>query len=292
MARAFEAAFGGRRAGGTRRASRVLRRRGRCPGRRLPGAAVGRRRPGPGPGDSPGRRPDRGVRRPGARLRWSTPSAATTSGWCRWPTASSAATSGCPACSPAPTWSTYSTAQPEGHRYLLPDACLSEGRFLDDLTLADLPRPVEVVPTDGLSLRRALDGPARRPSTRRRAARHRPRHPARVPVSLGAAPMTAAVADEVGTGGASGRWWSSPVGPTSASRRWSIASWAVGPPSSRSVPGSPATARSSTPSGADTPSPWSTPVGGCPPATRSTPRSARRPSGPSPRPTWSCWWWT
>ena len=50
-------------------------------------------------------------------------------------------------------------AQPEGHRYLLPDACLSEGRFLDDLTIADLPRPVEVVPTDGLSLRRALDGP-------------------------------------------------------------------------------------------------------------------------------------
>ncbi len=47
---------------------------------------------------------------------------------------------------------------PVGHRYLLPDACLSEGRFLDDLTLADLPRPVEVVPTDGLSLRRALDG--------------------------------------------------------------------------------------------------------------------------------------
>jgi putative radical SAM enzyme (TIGR03279 family) len=49
--------------------------------------------------------------------------------------------------------------QPAGHRYLLPDSCLSEGRFLDDLTLADLPRPVEVVPTDGLSLRRALDYP-------------------------------------------------------------------------------------------------------------------------------------
>jgi putative radical SAM enzyme (TIGR03279 family) len=49
--------------------------------------------------------------------------------------------------------------QPEGHRYLLPDSCLSEGRFLDDLTLADLPRPVEVVPTDGLSLRRALERP-------------------------------------------------------------------------------------------------------------------------------------
>ena len=49
-------------------------------------------------------------------------------------------------------------AEPLGHRYLLPDVCLSEGRFLDGLTVADLPRPVEVVPTDGLSLRRALDG--------------------------------------------------------------------------------------------------------------------------------------
>src|SRR5450755_3949095 len=46
--------------------------------------------------------------------------------------------------------------QPVGHRYLLPDACLSEGRFLDDLTVDDLPRSVEVVATDGLSLRRAL----------------------------------------------------------------------------------------------------------------------------------------
>jgi NifB/MoaA-like Fe-S oxidoreductase len=49
-------------------------------------------------------------------------------------------------------------ASPPGHRYLLPDACLNEGRFLDGLTLADLPRPVEVVPTDGGSLRAALDG--------------------------------------------------------------------------------------------------------------------------------------
>jgi putative radical SAM enzyme (TIGR03279 family) len=48
-------------------------------------------------------------------------------------------------------------SQPEGHRYLLPDSCLSEGRFLDDLTVADLPRAVEVVPTDGLSLRKALE---------------------------------------------------------------------------------------------------------------------------------------
>jgi putative radical SAM enzyme (TIGR03279 family) len=46
--------------------------------------------------------------------------------------------------------------EPHGHRYLLPDVCLSEGRFLDGTTVADLPRPVEVVPTDGLALRRAL----------------------------------------------------------------------------------------------------------------------------------------
>ncbi len=46
--------------------------------------------------------------------------------------------------------------EPEGHRYLLPDVCLSGGRFLDGTTLADLPRPVEVLPTDGIALRKAL----------------------------------------------------------------------------------------------------------------------------------------
>jgi len=46
--------------------------------------------------------------------------------------------------------------QPEGDRYLLPDVCLTRGRFLDETTPADLPRPVEVVATDGISLRRAL----------------------------------------------------------------------------------------------------------------------------------------
>jgi putative radical SAM enzyme (TIGR03279 family) len=46
--------------------------------------------------------------------------------------------------------------QPAGHRYLLPDVCLSGGRFLDGTSPADLPHPVEVVPTDGRSLRRAL----------------------------------------------------------------------------------------------------------------------------------------
>jgi putative radical SAM enzyme (TIGR03279 family) len=52
---------------------------------------------------------------------------------------------------------------PVDSRCLLPDACLNEGRFLDGLTLADLPRDVEVVPTEGDSLRRALDGISFRP---------------------------------------------------------------------------------------------------------------------------------
>ncbi len=45
---------------------------------------------------------------------------------------------------------------PDG-RYLLPDVCLSGGRFLDGLTTADLPRPVKVLKTDGIALREALD---------------------------------------------------------------------------------------------------------------------------------------
>jgi putative radical SAM enzyme (TIGR03279 family) len=53
---------------------------------------------------------------------------------------------------------------PDDSRCLLPDACLNEGRFLDGLTLADLPRDVEVVPTEGASLRRALDGTSFRPA--------------------------------------------------------------------------------------------------------------------------------
>src|SRR4051794_29593487 len=47
--------------------------------------------------------------------------------------------------------------EPPADRYLLPDVCLSDdGRFLDGVTVAELPRPVEVVATDGISLRRAL----------------------------------------------------------------------------------------------------------------------------------------
>ena len=46
--------------------------------------------------------------------------------------------------------------QPADRRYLLADVCLSGGRFLDGTTPSDLPRRVEVVPTDGRSLHRAL----------------------------------------------------------------------------------------------------------------------------------------
>ncbi len=53
--------------------------------------------------------------------------------------------------------------EPAGHRYLLPDVCLSGGVFLDGSTPEELPRPVEIVGTDGISLRVALErsGPAR-----------------------------------------------------------------------------------------------------------------------------------
>ena len=44
----------------------------------------------------------------------------------------------------------------DGTRCLLPDVVLSNGRFLDGATVADLPRPVEVVPTDGRSLVAAI----------------------------------------------------------------------------------------------------------------------------------------
>jgi putative radical SAM enzyme (TIGR03279 family) len=46
--------------------------------------------------------------------------------------------------------------EPTGHRYLLPDVVLSEGRLLDGRGVDSLARPVEVVPTDGASLVAAL----------------------------------------------------------------------------------------------------------------------------------------
>ena len=54
-------------------------------------------------------------------------------------------------------------AEPAGHRYLIPDVCLSDdGRFLDGVTVDELPRPVEIIATDGIALRAALEG-AHRP---------------------------------------------------------------------------------------------------------------------------------
>ena len=56
--------------------------------------------------------------------------------------------------------------QPVGHRYLLPDVCLSGNVFLDGVHVDQLPRPVEVVPTNGIALRAALEAfhaPARPP---------------------------------------------------------------------------------------------------------------------------------
>jgi putative radical SAM enzyme (TIGR03279 family) len=48
------------------------------------------------------------------------------------------------------------TEAPDG-RFLIPDVCLSDdGRFLDGLSVDDLPRKVEVVATDGIALRKAL----------------------------------------------------------------------------------------------------------------------------------------
>ena len=46
--------------------------------------------------------------------------------------------------------------EPTGHRYLVPDVVLSDDRFLDGGRVADLPRPVEIVRTDGASLVAAL----------------------------------------------------------------------------------------------------------------------------------------
>jgi hypothetical protein len=47
-------------------------------------------------------------------------------------------------------------AEPDDHRYLLPDVVLSRGRFLDGETVAVLPRTVEVVATGGAALVRAV----------------------------------------------------------------------------------------------------------------------------------------
>ena len=47
-------------------------------------------------------------------------------------------------------------SEPLGSRYLLPDVCLSNGVFLDGTRPSDLPRPVEIIATDGVALCRAI----------------------------------------------------------------------------------------------------------------------------------------
>jgi NifB/MoaA-like Fe-S oxidoreductase len=46
--------------------------------------------------------------------------------------------------------------EPTDRRYLLPDVVLSRDVFLDGVSVTDLPRDVEVVPTNGAALVRAL----------------------------------------------------------------------------------------------------------------------------------------
>jgi putative radical SAM enzyme (TIGR03279 family) len=60
-------------------------------------------------------------------------------------------------------------AEPPADRYLVPDVVLSRDRFLDGLAVADLPRAVEIVPTDGASLVAALRGDGGFADRRRRA---------------------------------------------------------------------------------------------------------------------------
>ena len=48
-------------------------------------------------------------------------------------------------------------SEPDGHRYLLPDVCLNNGRFLDGLRPEELSKYVEVIATDGIALRTALE---------------------------------------------------------------------------------------------------------------------------------------
>ena len=51
-------------------------------------------------------------------------------------------------------------------RFLLPDVCLSDGRFLDGMTPDELPRRIEIVASNGAALRSALDSYAASPRRR------------------------------------------------------------------------------------------------------------------------------
>ena len=150
--------------GAPRRAPRLLRLGRRRPGRGLPGAR------GPAAPRCPAPRARRrgrstvvtgDLRRPRCSGRCSPATAGPRARCWPWTTRSSAATSAWPGSSPGPTWPGPWPASPTGPRYLLPDACLSEGRFLDG-THRRRPAPAgRGGPSDGASLRAVLDG--RRP---------------------------------------------------------------------------------------------------------------------------------
>ena len=180
------------------------------------------------------------------------------------------------------------TAQPVGHRYLIPDACLSEGRFLDDLTVDDLPRPVEVVPTDGASLRRMLDSSVADVSRRPASPDSGRRRPRRARDGTGDRTIESSSWRWGGLGGraARGRGRSSQRGKVDTRQSHRRPSGGRGRGAARCDP---RPQGESTPNGKVDRSPWSTPAAGRRPMTPSMHRSALRPSGPWPRPTSSCW---
>ncbi len=53
--------------------------------------------------------------------------------------------------------------EPDAARYVLADVCLSGGKFLDGTTPAELPQPVEIIPTNGAALRWLLDATTAQP---------------------------------------------------------------------------------------------------------------------------------
>ena len=148
--------------------------------------------------------------------------------------------------------------EPDGHRYLLPDVCLSGAGSSTAPTPDDLPRPVEIVPTDGAArCGGALEAVTRASPSRAPARRRHRRPPQRRQVDA-AEPRSSAVA-----------------------RR-----------SSRRSRASPATARRSRPSGRASIPPGRHRRLAARRRRRSTRRCRQQPSGRWPRPTSCCSWST